>query len=261
LDEHQEAARLFRDYLLGQEAQTLALVAGLRPVNPDVPITAPLDEAHGVDPSQPEVIFNAPTVASVYAVQELWQEARKDVNLALLLDTSGSMRGGKMESMQEAAVQFVEQMGEDDYLSIIAFSTEPQLVIDHLQVGPNREQIISTIERLRAEGDTTLFDAIGDGAMILRDTTLPQTTNALVVLSDGQDTRSYRYNEASASGETLAGGITVFTIAYGSDADDRVLQSLAHQANGNFFEGDEASIAAIYEEMSAAFGGSVGIGR
>jgi len=59
----------------------------------------------------------------------------------------------------------------------------------------------------------------------------------------------------------LANGLTVFTIAYGSDADVNTLRSLATQANGNFFEGDEASIAAIYEEMSAAFGGSVGVGR
>jgi hypothetical protein len=36
---------------------------------------------------------------------------------------------------------------------------------------------------------------------------------------------------------------------------------LAQKANGNFYPGDEASIAAIYDEMSAAFGGSAGVGR
>lgn len=257
----QEAGRLFRDFLLSEEGQKLALEGGLRPVNAELPIAAPLDEAHGVDPTRPEILFDAPTVDTVYAVQDLWQEARKDVNLALLLDTSGSMRGNKMENMRAAAIQFVEQMGEDDYISIIAFSTEPQLVINYAQVGPNRQQIIDAIEALRAEGDTTLFDAIGDGVTILRDTSLPQTTNALVVLTDGQDTRSYRYDEASASSSALASGVTVFTIAYGNDAADRVLQSLANQANGNFFEGTEANIAAVYEEMSAAFGGSVGVGR
>ncbi|MCP4359236.1 MAG: VWA domain-containing protein [Chloroflexi bacterium] len=259
--DQQEAAGLFRDYLLGEEGQQLALENGLRPVSTAVPLNSPLDGAHGVDPSQPEIIFNAPSVSTIYAVQELWQEARKDVNLALLLDTSGSMRGSKMEGMQEAAVQFIEQMGEDDYISIIAFSTEPQLIVDHTQVGPNRQKIVSAVMAVPAQGDTTLFDAIGDGAVKLQETTLPQTTNAMVVLTDGQDTRSYRYDESSSSGMALANGITVFTIAYGRDADDDVLQSLANQANGNFFEGDEASIAAIYEEMSAAFGGSVGVGR
>jgi Ca-activated chloride channel family protein len=257
----QEAAELFRDYLLSEEGQQLALQKGLRPVNTAVPLAAPLDEAHGVDPTQPEVIFNAPSVASIYAVQTLWQDARKDVNLAMLLDTSGSMRGSKMDNMREAAIQFVEQMGEEDYISIIAFSTEPQLVVNHTQVGPNRQKIINAIANLEATGDTTLFDAIGDGAILLQDTSQPQTTNAMAVLTDGQDTRSYRFDQSSSSGQALANGITVFTIAYGNDADSAVLQSLANQANGNFFEGDEASINAIYDEMSAAFGGSVGIGR
>jgi Ca-activated chloride channel family protein len=259
--EQEEAARLFRDYLLSEAGQQLAVAGGLRPVDTAVPLTSPLDAAHGVDLTQPEVVFNAPSVTAVYAAQELWQAARKDVNLALLLDTSGSMRGSKMESMRAAAIQFVEQMGDDDYLSIISFNTEPYLIINHAQVGPNRQKIITAIEELRAEGDTTLFDAIGDGAAVLQSTTQPQTTNALVVLSDGQDTRSYRYDASSASGMALANNLTVFTIAYGSDADDNTLRTLASQSNGNFFEGDEASIAAIYEEMSAAFGGSVGVGR
>ena len=40
-----------------------------------------------------------------------------------------------------------------------------------------------------------------------------------------------------------------------------ILAELASRANGNFYLGTEASIVAIYQEMSAAFGGSVGIGR
>ncbi len=197
----------------------------------------------------------------MYAVQDLWQEARKDVNLVMALDTSGSMSGSKISNMREAAVQFVEQMGDDDYISIIAFSTEPLLLVEHAQVGPNRSKIINAIEGLYAEGDTTLFDAIGDAGAVLSRTTLPSTANALVVLTDGQDTRSYRYDATTAVTEAIANNATVFTIAYGYDADDYVLSSLAERANGKFFQGDEASIDAIYDEMSAAFGGNVGVGR
>jgi hypothetical protein len=84
----------------------------------------------------------------------------------------------------------------------------------------------------------------------------------MVVLTDGQDTYSYRYDfdqeliDLASDNDT-----TVFTIAYGGDADRDVLSGLAFGANGNFYLGDEASIAAIYDEMSAAFGGSAGIGR
>ena len=259
--EEVEAALLFRDYLLSVEGQQAALENGLRPVNPAVPVGPPLDEARGVDPNQPDVIFAPPSVKTVYAVQDLWQEARKDVNLVMALDTSGSMYGSKMDNMRAAAVQFVEQMGDDDYISIIAFSTEPVLLVEHAQVGPNRNKIINVINGLYADGDTTLFDAVGDAGVVLSRTTLPDTANALVVLTDGQDTRSYRYDEYTAVNEAIANNATVFTIAYGRDADDAILSALAERANGKFFQGDEASISAIYDEMSAAFGGNVGVGR
>ena len=258
----QEGAKLFRDYLVGVDAQGTAVSVGLRPVNASVTVGTPLDEAHGVDLAQPVIIFNSPSVATIYGVQDVWAAARKDVNLVMLLDTSGSMRGSKMESMRTAAMQFVEQMGDDDYITLIAFSTEPTVLVQHAQVGPNRQKVIATIDRLEASGDTTLFDAIGDGAAVIAETTSTNTTNALVVLTDGQDTRSYRYSfNDSLVQAAAANNTTVFTIAYGTDADENVLSSLAAGANGNFYLGDEASIAAIYEEMSAAFGGSVGVGR
>jgi Ca-activated chloride channel family protein len=257
-----EAAQIFRDYLRGDEGQTTAVAHGLRPINANVEITAPLDASRGVDLTQPEIRFNPPTVETIYAVQELWQEARKDINLVMLLDTSGSMRGRPIDNMLAAAEQFVQQMGDDDFISIIAFHTQPDVIVRHVEVGPNRAKIIADIQRLRAGGDTTLFDAIGSGAALIAETQSVNAANALVVLTDGEDTasRTYQFNDNLIQAAT-ANGTTVFTIAYGSGADERTLQSIADQANGNFYQGDEASIAAIYEEMSAAFGGSVGVGR
>jgi Ca-activated chloride channel family protein len=257
-----DAAQDFRDYLLSEEAQQSAVANGLRPVNGQVEVGSPLDEAHGVDLSQPEIVFSPPNVDSLYAAQDLWQSARKDVNLVMLLDVSGSMDGSKIKNMRQAAVQFVEQMGDDDLITIIAFSHELQLLAENQQVGPAREKIIASIERLEANGDTALYDAIGEGSLIIGDTTSPNYTNALVVLTDGVDTFSYRYAfDQSLIDMAKANDTTVFSIAYGNDADEEVLSRLALRANGNFFQGDEANIVAIYDEMSAAFGGAVGVGR
>lgn len=260
--EAQEAAKLVRDYLLSDVGQETAVHYALRPVNDNVAITTPLTEEFGVDLSQPEIVFNEPNVAALYAVQDLWQTARKDVNLVMLLDTSGSMRGGKMENMRNAAAQFVEQMGDEDRLTIYAFNTEPDLIIEGIQVGTDRAKIMNTILSLEANGDTTLFDAIGDGAGSIERTNQADMTNAMVVLSDGMDTRSYRYGfDTELVDYATDNNTTIFTIGYGGDADEEVLSTLALEGNGNFYLGDEASIQAIYDEMSAAFGGSVGVGR
>jgi Ca-activated chloride channel family protein len=260
--EAQEAAALLRDYLLQPEAQQLALANGLRPVNDQVPPGPPLDTAHGVDLSQPERVFEPPGVETLYAVQEVWQAARKDINLVLLLDISGSMEGDKMENMRRAAIQFVEQMGQDDLLTLIAFSTRPTAYAQQAQVGSARAEIIKIITGLQAGGDTALYDAIGLGSQVIAKSTSSQTSNALIVLTDGMDTSSSEFSfDPRLIEVATANNTTVFAIAYGDDADKELLGNLAQQANGNFYLGNDANIGAIYQEMSAAFGGSVGIGR
>ena len=260
--ETQEAARLLRDYLLKPEAQKAALADGLRPVNSDVAIGAPLDAAHGVDPAQIKVIFNSPSAETVFAASQLWQSARKAINLVMLLDTSGSMQGSKIDSMRGAAEQFVKQMGDEDYLTLVTFSSRTNVVIEHRKVSEVREEAVQQIQNLNASGNTSLYDTIGRAAQIIQQTNSSRTSNAMVVLSDGQDTSS----ESFSFGDLLinaaaANNTTVSTIAYGDDADNEVLTQLASKAQGNFYQGNEANIAAIYQEMSAAFGGSVGIGR
>ena len=256
-----EAALLFRNYLHDGAAQEMAAAVGLRPVDDGVALGAPFDEARGIDLSQPETVFATPDADALFAAQELWQSARKDVNLVMLLDVSGSMYGEKIDSMRRAAVQFVEQMGEDDVLTLIVFSSEPQVLIRNQRVGDNRAAIVEAIQNLISQGDTTLYDAIGQGATIIADNTRTETTDAMIVLTDGNDTASYLYSAEEAAAAASVSGATVFTIAYGGDADEELLQQLALSANGNYFQGDEASITAIYQEMSAAFGGAVGVGR
>ncbi len=260
--QEQEAALLFRDYLLDETAQQMALASGLRPVNESVPLGSPLDADHGVDPSQPQNIFDAPSVESVYAIQDLWQSARKPVNLVMLLDTSGSMRGSKIDSMKEAAGQFVEQMGDEDTISLIEFYSQPDLLVNKALIGTERERVMQIISNLEPGGDTTLFDAVGDGGAVIGATSSPEASNVMIVLTDGQDTASYRFQFDDQLIATATNNDTiVYTVAYGNDADEEILSDLAARGNGNYYQGDAASIAAIYEEMSAAFGGSLGVGR
>jgi Ca-activated chloride channel family protein len=258
----EEAATIFIDFAMSEAMQLEAVNRyGLRSVT-NVDTSGSMNGEFGVDFAQPTTIFNAPTVDTIFAVQDVWQAARKDVNLVMLLDVSGSMSGNKIAGMREAASQFVGQMGDEDYLTVITFSHELNLVVKYQQVGENRDKIQQAIQGLIAEGDTALYDAIGTGAEFIAQTGTSQTTNALVVLTDGLDTFSYRYSYDQALVDAAAANdTTVFAIAYGNDADETLLRTLAESAYGNYYQGSEADIAGIYEEMSAAFGGNLGVGR
>ena len=148
-------ARLFRDFLLSDEGQALAAQYGLR--STDGELSGPwLSAENSVDPDQPAIIFDAPTVESIYAVQELWRSARKPINLVMLLDSSGSMDGDKIENMISAAAAFVTQMGDEDYLTIVEFYTEPYVIVNHEQVGPSRSENYQHDSRI-AGGRTQRF--------------------------------------------------------------------------------------------------------
>jgi Ca-activated chloride channel family protein len=249
----------FRDWLRGAEGQALAVTYGLRPIgNVD---SSSLTLA-GADLSQPVIVFGESSADSIFAVQELWQAARKPIHLAMILDTSGSMDGEKIDNMKAAAVEFVQQMADGDYLTLIEFYSSVDIKSQRAKIGDERAGLIRIIEEMEAGGDTSLYDAIGRGGEILAELNAADTANALVVLTDGEDTSSARYaNNTTLGAVASANNTTVFTIGYGRGADTSVLQDIALAANGQFFYGDEASIAAIYDELSAAFGGSVGIGR
>ena len=260
--EVRDGALRFREYLVAEAAQQLALQAGLRPVNTAVSLASPLDEAHGVNPHQEVAIFDPPSADTIFAVQELWQQARKDVNLVMVLDISGSMRGNRMRNMQAAATQFVRQMGDDDRISLITFSSDSELIVRYAHVGDNREKVASDIQNLTAFGSTALYDAIGDGATLIEETTTPDRTNVLLVLTDGVDNSSGRYSPNQRLFEMAAANdTTVVAIAYSSAADASTMETLATETNGIFYLSDEASIEAIYDEISAAFGGTAGVGR
>jgi Ca-activated chloride channel family protein len=263
----QETAKLFRDYLLKADAQQMAVAAGLRPATAavataGVSLGAPFDADHGVDPTRPKVVFGAPSVDTLLAVSNLWQSARKNVNLVMLIDVSGSMRGAKIDNVRTAAMQFVQQMGDNDFLTLMTFSDKLSLFIDHKKVSEVRDNAVNQIKGIQASGNTSLYDAIGTAAGLIKKSTSSQTSNVMVVLTDGQDTSSSKFGMNQSLVDTAAANnTTVFTIAYGDDADQDVMMKLASQGKGNFYAGNAANIASIYQEMSAAFGGSVGIGR
>ena len=61
--------------------------------------------------------------------QVVLEEAyRPPVNLALVLDRSGSMSGEKIEQAKEAAIQAIRRLGAKDIVSIIAYSNHAETI-------------------------------------------------------------------------------------------------------------------------------------
>jgi Ca-activated chloride channel family protein len=126
-------------------------------------------------------------------------------------------------------------------------------------VGEQAQEIGDVVNRIRASGDTRLHDAVcqalgqADSVQVADESAGERRLYAIVLLSDGKDTASTRSESQMfnclPSGET-AEGIKIFTIAYGDNADEELLERIAARTNGRFYTGDPENIQEVYRSIS-----------
>ena len=78
-DEHRKAAEKYIGFLTAPEQQKRAMEFGFRPADVAIPLAAPIDAAHGVDPKQPETTLEVPSARVTSAVIELWKNRRRSM--------------------------------------------------------------------------------------------------------------------------------------------------------------------------------------
>ena len=108
----------------------------------------------------------------------------------LLIDRSASMSGAKLTRAVEAAALFARRLEPDDTLGIITFNQQAARI--HA-FGDDPLRAVTSLGSLTATGSTSLYDALLVAANDLaraRNDALPDTREAVIVLSDGEDTAS-----------------------------------------------------------------------
>jgi Ca-activated chloride channel family protein len=256
--ERREAAKIYIQYLLAPAQQQKALQYGFRPASVDVPLAAPLDTAHGIDPKEPKTTLEVPSVDVMNAMLQLWKSQKKHSNIALVLDTSGSMNDeNKMQNAKAGAKQLIQMLDDSDTFSFLPFSSELHWSGQDVPVGQGRDQILRQIDSLFAGGGTALYDSIDAAYQHIAAVPNPDAKiQSVVVLTDGEDTGSKeKLNELMErvryNGETRA--IHVFTIAYGRDARKDILKQIADATQANFYEGTPQNIQEVFRDISTFF--------
>jgi len=256
--EHREAAKIYIQYLLARPQQEKAAQYGFRPTSLEVPLSAPLDTAHGIDPKEPKTTLEVPSVDVISGILQTWKTEKKHSNIVLVLDTSGSMReAAKMENAKAGAKQLVELLDDRDSFSFLPFSSELHWAQRDANVKDERAVLLQHIDSIFAGGGTALYDAIDAAYQHLAAMQNPDAKiQAVVVLTDGEDTESrMKLNELMQriqyNGETRA--IHVFTIAYGKDARKDILQQIAEATQAKFYEGTPQNILDVFRDISTFF--------
>ena len=252
-----EAAEDFKAFLLDKPQQLRAIEYGFRPADPSIPLASPLDAQHGVDPGQPQTVLEIPSAEVIAGIQELWKSAKKPVDLVVVMDISGSMRGAKIASARASLLEFIDKLDDRDRLQVLLFSDQLLELTPLTPLGEKREDVKRRVSGITEGGNTRLYDATQAAHEGLEREGDPRHIRAVVVLSDGQDT---------ASGLTLNGlmdhiqlggeggdATKIFTIAFGDDADRGVLTEIAEATGAQQYNSDPKTIGEVYAKIATFF--------
>ncbi|HEX9297595.1 MAG TPA: VWA domain-containing protein [Polyangiaceae bacterium] len=161
-------------------------------------------------------------------------EARAPVAMVLVIDTSGSMAGQKIEDARRAAIAVLDEMQPDDLVSVVRFATQAEVLVPLSRVADVRVEARRQIERLKAIGNTDIANALRNADRVLG-WTRDGRIGRIVLVTDGRDTSGAPRSTGSDVARAEASrGFTVSALGIGTDFDDAYLASISDAGRGNY---------------------------
>jgi Ca-activated chloride channel family protein len=170
------------------------------------------------------------------AIADLKKAKRTPLNLAVVLDHSGSMTGAKLEKAKQAATQLVDQLAPDDIFSLVIYSSQTQVLVPAQKVK-DKEALKRSIERISAGGNTALYSGVKAGADQVAEYLSSKRISRVILLSDGlANVGPSSTRELKQLGNELAGrNISVTTIGVGEDYNEDLMAGLAEASDANYY--------------------------
>lgn len=166
---------------------------------------------------------------------------RAPLSLVVVLDTSGSMSGEKIEQAKSSVISLIHDMRDDDEIALVRYSHSSDLVQPLARVGSVRASLIGKVREIQADGGTNIPPALAHGLRSLEEAGRGRVRR-VVLVSDGLDnTRAVAEATARESSEK---GVTISSLGIGLDFDEGYMSAVARAGHGNFaFVKDGAALA------------------
>jgi Ca-activated chloride channel homolog len=159
---------------------------------------------------------------------------RTPVNVAFVIDRSGSMSGARIAQAREAAIMAVNRLDQNDIASVVIFDDKVDVLIPSQPVN-DRGMFANGIRQIGTRGSTAIHDGVMEGAREVRKFKDAKRLNRIVLLSDGQANVGPRMpaDFARLGGALLGEGISVSTIGLGLGYNEDLMLQLARASDGN----------------------------
>ncbi len=179
------------------------------------------------------------------------------VDLAIVIDRSGSMRGKRMQNAVAAARGMIRRLRDGDRVSIVTYNTSAQTLVSPTTLSSaSRQGILAQLSSITAGGDTCISCAIEAGMNMLRSTSPSfgpgsNRVKRMLLLSDGQATAGVRdvagFTQLAARARNM--GCSITSVGVDVDYNQRIMSTIAAQSNGrHYFVENAASLASIFDQ-------------
>jgi Ca-activated chloride channel family protein len=255
-----DGAAQFQKYLADKITPQLAARYGFRPSDRETAPAPPVTAANGVDPKQPERVLAPPEPRVLAAIKSAWRRDRKPANILLVLDTSGSMNDEQRLERAKAGLDvFFKNVEPQDAVGLTIFNDAVHPLVAPAPLSRNAEQLRGRVHDLIADGGTAFYDATTEAFDRVRAQNATDRINAVVLLTDGEDTDSQQTADdvvAHLRGQgDSPNHVRVFTIAYsaGATGSREQLRRIAAASGGLDYEGKTENIESVYRSISSFF--------
>jgi Ca-activated chloride channel homolog len=259
--QERDGAKKFQSFLEDEITPERAAKAGFRPADVKQPPVEPITKANGADPKQPQRALGLPEPRVLDRIRRTWRADRKPANVLLVFDTSGSMaEEDRLARAKEGLKVFLREASPNDRVGLVSFSDQVRVLVPvERPLRENRARLLEKVDGLIADGGTAVYDATTLGFKNVRDLRDKERINAVVVLTDGEDTESSLSADEVVRNVSKQGDsedqVRIFTIAYSPEASGakEALEKISKESGGQPYEGDTEDIESVYRSISSFF--------